>query len=376
MTALDHAKKLVSFDTVSRLSNVEISDHVDAVLRSLGFETERIDYEDRKGVPKSNVLGRIGPSVADGLAYFGHTDVVPADDWKFTGHGPFEPTVKDGRLYGRGSCDMKGSVACMLAAVATLDASKLQRPVYVVCTADEEVGYGGALQVVERSATYGEIVESRAHGIIGEPTLLEVVHAHKGGCGMVVTAHGEAAHSSTAHGRNANLDMIPFLGDLKGLHDEAESDPQWRNDDFDPPTVCMNIGVNDHTRAVNVKPPQSVCTIYLRPMPGVPGAVFRDRILRLAERHGLETQMIFEAEPMWTPPDTEFVRTMLDLAGREKSHTVGYGTDGGAFTAVERKVVFGPGSIAQAHTHDEWIALDQLEKGTAAFVQLIEHFCL
>lgn len=376
MNALEHTTRLVAYDTVSRVSNVAITDDVERTLESFGFETERVDYEDENGVPKSNVMGRLGPRETDGLAYFGHTDVVPADTWKFPDHGPFEPTVKEGRLYARGSCDMKGSVSCMLAAVEGIDASKLRRPIFVTCTADEEIGYGGAYHVVERSSIYREIVGSKAHAVIGEPTLLDVVHAHKGGYGVVVTSHGRAAHSSTREGLNANLAMIPFLGEMKSLYEETESDVELRNDEFDPPTVCMNIGINDHTRALNITAPQSVCTIYFRPMPDVDGEPILARIEESATRLGLEVRVRFKSRPLYTAPDSDYVRTLLGLAGRESSRTVGYGTDGGAFHELERALVYGPGSIAQAHTHDEWIALDQLDLGTAAYAKLIEHFCL
>lgn len=150
MTALDYAKQLVAFDSISRNSNVPVTDCVEGVLQRFGFETERINYVDAAGVAKSNVVGKKG-SGQGGLAYFGHTDVVPASPWLFAEHGPFTPTVKDGRLYGRGSTDMKGSVACMLAAAEQFPTEKLRRPLYITCTADEEVGYGGASEVAQRS---------------------------------------------------------------------------------------------------------------------------------------------------------------------------------------------------------------------------------
>src|SRR6266436_5635381 len=110
MNALDYAKGLIRFDSISRSSNAAVTDFAEKSLRELGFATERLEYDDAQGVKKACVVGKKGDGTG-GLAYFGHTDVVPADRWFSTEHGPFEPTVKDGRLYGRGSCDMKGSVA-------------------------------------------------------------------------------------------------------------------------------------------------------------------------------------------------------------------------------------------------------------------------
>ena len=127
MNALQYAKDLVSFESTSSLSNVAISDHVETTLKRLGFATERVDYDDANGGRKASVVGKKG-SGTGGMAYFGHTDVVPADAWFTDEHGPFSPTVKDDRLYGRGSCDMKGSVACMLAAAAEFSAAQLTKP--------------------------------------------------------------------------------------------------------------------------------------------------------------------------------------------------------------------------------------------------------
>src|SRR5947209_3016504 len=157
MNALDFASRLVSFDSVSRKSNVAVTDYAALTLGNLGFEIERLDYDDAHGVRKACVIGKKGAGTG-GLAYFGHTDVVPADPWFSDEHGPFQPTVQGGRLYGRGSCDMKGSIACMWAAAAQFPSVKLHRPIYVTCTADEEIGYGGAREVAARSKLFREMV--------------------------------------------------------------------------------------------------------------------------------------------------------------------------------------------------------------------------
>ncbi|GAB4147243.1 MAG: M20 family metallopeptidase [Planctomycetaceae bacterium] len=374
MNALEYAQKLVAFESTSSLSNVPVSDFVQSELERLGFSVERVEYEDARGVRKANVIGKRGTGTG-GLAYFGHTDVVPADPWFTDEHGPFEPTVKENRLYGRGSCDMKGSIACMLAAAEQISAEEQDKPLYITCTADEEVGYGGAKQVAERSELYREMVAGDTCGIIGEPTMLEVVHAHKGTYGFVATARGRAAHSSTREGVNANLAMIPFLVEMKRIHDETESDPKWQNDAFDPPGVSWNIGINDHTKAINITPPQSVCTVYFRPPPGVDAAALLERARLAAEEQGLEFDVRSIADPLDIDPQSPFVQEMLKLAGREKSHTVCYGTDGTMFRELKQLVVFGPGDIAQAHTHDEWIDLSQLERGTEMFSQAIHKWC-
>lgn len=373
-TALDDAQELIRFATPSRVSNVEISEQVRRRLAELGFETEWIEYTDPQGVRKANVVGRKGPG-SGGMAWFGHTDVVPAETWSLTEHGPFEPTVRDGKLYGRGSCDMKGSLACMLAAVSRIPADALRQPVYVTCTADEEVGYLGAAEVVRRSRFYREMVDHESHGVIGEPTLLDVVYAHKGTYGFIATSHGRAAHSSTREGRNANLAMIPFLVEMKRIHDETETDPRWQDPEFDPPTICWNIGINDHTQAINITAPQSICTVYYRPMPGQDAEALMERARRAAEACGLDFEARYRGQPLYVDPKSQFVQEALRLVGQSQPRTVPYGTDGAMFTAMRRILVLGPGDIKQAHTDDEWIALDQLDQGTDIYERLIRHWC-
>lgn len=287
MNALEYTSDLVAFGSISSLSNADVSDYVEKVLKRLDFDTERIEYTDAAGVPKVNVVGKKGAGTG-GLAYFGHTDVVPADPWFSTEHGPFSPTVKGDRLYGRGSCDMKGSIGCVLAAAEHFQRKALRFPLYVTCTADEEVGYTGAAEVARRSELFREMVAGQACGIVGEPTELQVVYAHKGTYGFEAISRGRAAHSSTRHGLNANLAMIPFLVEMKAIHDETESDPAWQDGRFDPPTISWNIGINDHTAAVNITPPQSICTVYFRLMPGQRPEALLNRARTAAEKNGLE----------------------------------------------------------------------------------------
>ena len=374
MDALGYAKELVAFESTSVLSNVPVTDCAEDHLRSLGFVTERLEYQDRNDVTKACVVGRKGPGKG-GMAYFGHTDVVPADPWFTNEHGPFEPTVVGDRLYGRGSCDMKGSVACMLAAAEQFSASDLKKPIYITCTADEEIGYGGAAAIAERSELFQEMAESGANGVIGEPTLLEVVYAHKGVCGFTATSRGVASHSSTREGLNANLAMIPFLAEMKAIHDKTEADSAWHDDEFDPPTVSWNILISDHTKAVNITPPQSICQVYFRHMPGQDPDVLLERVQKSADEHGLKLDVRIKGNPLRVDPDSQFVQEVVKLAGRDKPRTVAYGTDGAMLGALKNLIVFGPGSIAQAHTHDEFIDLDQLDKGTEMYSKLIQHWC-
>ena len=373
--AVEYASRLVASPSVSRQSNVPVTRIVEELLQGLGFETEFQEFVDRSGVTKSNIVGKLGTG-RGGLAYFSHTDVVPVDTWSIVEHGPFEPTVKNGRLYGRGSCDMKGSFASFLAAVQRLRDAKLREPVYVVCTADEEVGFHGAQHLVDHSALYREMVEAQSRVIIGEPTELNVVHAHKGVYGFRAIAHGKAAHSSTRDGINANVLMIPFLAEMKRIHDETLVDPRWLNHDFEPPWISWNIGINDLNCAVNITAPRSICTVFFRPMPGQDGNELIARARQAADQLGIEFQPELSGQPVYADPNGEYVRETLKVTGNTASRTVGYGTDGVMFTELKQILVLGPGSIEQAHRDDEWISLDQLERGTDLYEQLVRRWCL
>jgi acetylornithine deacetylase len=270
---------------------------------------------------------------------------------------------------------MKGSLGCILAAAASVPRTRQRTPLYITGTADEEVGYFGAHEVAKRSQFFRQMVEEDACGIIGEPTELEVVYAHKGTYGFRVISHGRAAHSSSREGINANLAMIPFLVEVKAIHDETERDPAWQDNRFDPPTISWNIGINDHTRAVNITPPQSVCTVYFRPMPKQKPELLIARARQAAERCGLEFRAIWGAPPLEIDVNSDLVRDMLALAGRKSARTVCYGTDGTQLSALKKLVVIGPGNIAQGHTFDEWIDLKQLERGTEFYGRCIEKWC-
>ncbi|RMG32957.1 MAG: acetylornithine deacetylase [Planctomycetota bacterium] len=371
--ALTLAERLIRFPSVSSQSNADIADFAAELLRGLGCRIERTEYENPPGTVKVNVVGKLGEGTG-GLAYFGHLDVVPAESWTGPGGDPFGPVVENGRLYGRGACDMKGSVAAFLAAVAGFDAP-LKAPVYIALTADEEVNMRGAEHLAAHSAMFREMVAQETAAIIGEPTRLRVVYAHKGGAGFEVVAHGRAAHSSTDHGINANWAMVPFLVELKRLYERTRTDPKWLNDEFDPPHISLNVTLCDHNPAINITPEKSVCRAMFRPMPGQNPNELLDEVRALAERMGLSFEPLPSASPVYIDPADPFVREALAITQTDRPLTVSYGTDGARLTALKRMLVLGPGDIAQAHTADEWIELEQLEAGVRVYREFIRRFC-
>ncbi|MEW6755693.1 MAG: M20/M25/M40 family metallo-hydrolase, partial [Candidatus Latescibacterota bacterium] len=295
-----------------------------------------------------------------------------ADGWS---GDPFTGRVRRGRLYGRGACDMKGPLAACLCAAARLGGRELVAPLYIVVTADEEIQARGAREVVARSPLFE--AAASGYGVICEPTRLRVVHAHKGALTMTATARGRAAHTSTLRGVNANLKMIPFLWDMRKIYQRVLTAQAYRNDEFDPPHSEWSLGINDHNEATNMSPVRSVCTINYRPMPGVDAEKLIAATRQSAQRHGLELEVNFHGQPVYTPPDSPLVRMALRVTGTRKAHSVPYGTDGLAYCAkMEKLVVLGPGDIAQAHTVDEWIDLDELRRSVDVYERFIQRVCV
>jgi acetylornithine deacetylase len=271
---------------------------------------------------------------------------------------------------------MKGSIACMLAALASVGDEELKHPVYISCSSDEEINHQGAIEISERSQLYRELVDGGASGIVGEPTRLDVVYAHKGGCQIFVTSRGKAAHSSTREGINANMAMIPFLYELTSICDETETSRVWMDEEFDPPTLCVNLGINDHNRALNITAPACVCTICLRTMPTTDVEAIIARIHGLVDQHGLEFVLKASNPPFRRDPDSAFVKQCVKLATGNAPRTVAYGSEAGNFTDIQNLIVIGPGDIAQAHKSDEWVSLEQLASGQHTYADMIRHFCL
>lgn len=379
IAAFNDLKALMKFPTVSTTSNTDCCRWIEQRLKQLNFETEWLSYIDDLGVTKACIAGCLRPTSSEaltgkGLAYFCHNDVVPVDSWSFPDAGPWQATVKDGRIYGRGSCDMKGSLACMLAAIEQTT-KPLNAPVYIFCTADEEIGFHGARKIAAESKLYKEVVSGQLNSVIGEPTELRVVHAHKGGRILKFTALGRAAHSSTTEGINANFVMIPFLNELHQSITNLETDAQFQDSRFDPPSVTLNLILNDHTPAVNMTPAQSVATVYFRTMPAINVEAILSQLKELAAAHQIQCEIIGGGDPVFTSPDSRFVKQLLQVTQTEASETVSYGTDGGCFSDLDNIVVFGPGSIRQAHTDDEFISVQQLNLGVELFTKLIAINC-
>ena len=361
-------KDLVAVDSVSRVSSAPVCDVVEDFMQRHGFEIERLSYRDDTGVRKDSVIGKKGRG-AGGLAFYSHVDTVPGDGWS---SDPHSPVVRDERLIGLGSCDMKGPLAATLCATAALRDEHLERAVYVAATADEEISGRGARQIDGESALYN--AELPRCGVIAEPTSMVPVYAHKGGARVIVTAHGRAAHTSTGRGVSANLLMAPFLAELPGLAETFRTDESFWNRDFDPPTNGFNVVYTDFGTRPNVSAPKAVCTVSFRPAPGDRTQDVLDMVSERARAHGLEVEA-HAGTPFQVDPDSEVVRTALAATGADRARTVPYGTDAHAFKERVQLVVMGPGDIAQAHTDGEWIELAQLHRAVDVYRRMVQEVC-
>lgn len=361
-------RKMIEYPSESQTSNVEVTEQIEKWLTQLKFKIERIPYKDKNGVDKISIIAKLGNGKG-GLSLMSHNDVVPALPHQY------KSRLDNGRIYGRGSCDMKGPLAATICAASQFKASDLKKPLYIVVTADEEIQAVGAKLVTEKSKLFAEA--STGYGIICEPTRLNVVYAHKGSLSIVITSKGKAAHTSTLKGTNANIRMIPFLQDMKKIYERVIKGKQYRNDEFDPPYSEWSIGINDHNIATNISPKMSVCTINYRPMPGVDVEPLIKETIASAKKNDLKYEVRRVGNPIYTQPSSTLVNTALTITGKRKARTVPYGTDGMAFVKkMKNLVVIGPGDISQAHTVDEWIDIEQLKKGVDLYANFINHICV
>ena len=371
---IDITRKLVNYRSPSLESNVPVTEYCGDLMRSLGFTVELLSYTDKNGVEKLNVVGKLGDGVG-GLSLLSHNDTVPAEKSEGWVGDPFKARISGDKLYGRGSADMKGPLAASICAAARFRSSDLKSPLYVIATADEELHGIGALEVTKKSKLFAEAASG--YGVICEPTRLRVVHAHKGSMHMRVTSRGKSAHTSSLKGVNANMKMIPFLSQMKKLNEQVLTAKRFRNDQFKPPHSELSLSINDHLVAMNVYPVESECRMTYRIMPDVDVEGLIKRVRECACEHGLKFELLSRHTPVFTSPDSQLVTTALKLSGTRTSRTVAYGTDGIRYIEkMKQMVVLGPGDIAQGHTVDEWIELDQLRKGADVYSRFIDHVCV
>lgn len=363
---LEMIARLVSFDTVSARSNLPLIDFVEAYLKEHGIPFWKAF---NASGDKAALLATIGPSDRAGVCLSGHTDVVPVDDQIWTTPA-FTPVLRDGRLYGRGTCDMKGFIGTALALAPDFAARGLKIPIHLCLSYDEEVTCLGSLDLIAR---FGQDIPMPRACIVGEPTGMDVVDAQKSLCVYTTVITGRAAHSSMPErGAHALFAAARFTGELERYAEELKrrGDPSGR---FDPAYSTLHAGLFQAGEAINIIPSLAKIQWECRGVPFFDQAEALDHMREFAEREILPrlqavapdaavTTRMTATVPALAPDPGSFAETLaLRLAGRNRTQAVSYGTEAGQFQRHGiPTVICGPGSIEQAHQPDEWIALDEI----------------
>lgn len=370
VTAEEMLGRLIGFETVSGRSNRALLEFVR-------------DYLDRHGIAarivpnasgdRGNLFATIGASGAGGIALSGHTDVVPVEGQPWSTN-PFTATPKDGRLYGRGAADMKGFIAVALSLVPVFRALPLRRPIHLCFSYDEEIGCVGVPSLLR---LLGRELPLPALAIVGEPTGMKVVNAHKGIWAQRTTVIGRDGHSSAPErGANAIAYMAQFIDRLERLAAELREEGAAQavpGLDFDPPWTTVNLGTIEGGTALNIIARTCALVWEFRALPGVDAAAIRARVddwvaaeltpalQRSAAEGTIETASIC-AVPALVPETGGLAETIaLQLTGANRAATASFTSEGGQFQDCGISTVLcGPGSISEAHQPNEFIALEQL----------------
>lgn len=380
--ARDILAKLIAFPTVSHRSNLDLVDWVEDYLADHGVRAHRV-YNDEGD--KAALFASIGPDEPGGVMLSGHTDVVPVEGQNWD-TDPFELVESHGRLYGRGTCDMKGFDALALAAVPLALRRGVKRPLQIALSYDEEVGCAGAPRMI--AAMQGQIAPPEAV-IVGEPSQMQVVTGHKGGIGIETHIRGHEVHSSLMHkGVNAVMEAARLIEWANRTNEEsmrAQKDPVAAM--FEPPWSTAHVGTIAGGTAENITAKDCHFIMGVRVLPTERPDEWRARYLEEVAK--VEAAMkeihpqarIDTADRFAVPglkPEHDGVAEALArrLTGDNATHVVSYGTEAGQFQeGGHSAVICGPGNIEQAHQPNEWLAVSQFEAGWHFMERLVDHLC-
>jgi len=380
MNARALLNQLVSFPTISRDSNLDLIDFVEDYLRGHGVTPVRVPSPCGT---KAALYAHIGPDLAGGVVLSGHTDVVPVEgqDWS---DDPFVVTERDGRLYGRGTCDMKGFVALALAAVPLALKRGIRRPLQIALSYDEEIGCTGAPPMIDHMASHG--MPRAACVIVGEPSMMQVVTGHKGGVGYGVHVRGYEVHSSTPHlGVSAIMQGARLIDWANRVNAEtAAGTPGPVAAQFEPPYTTLHVGMISGGTAHNITARDCHFGFDFRVVPGDDLSAWTARLKAKAAEIAAQMQAVrpetgitltqrFDVDPLVPEVDGMAERLARQLTGDNGRHVVSYGTEAGQFQARGYSaVVCGPGDIAQAHQADEYISVAQFQAGERFMERLVD----
>ncbi|MCF4097249.1 acetylornithine deacetylase [Maritalea mediterranea] len=361
-------RQLIAFPTVSADSNLDMIHYVANLLEDVGAKIELHHDATHK---KANLVATIGPDIGGGIVLSGHSDVVPVADqtWQTD---PFELVEKDGRYFGRGTCDMKGFIAAALALAPKFAAHELKRPVHFIFTYDEEVGCLGARDLVE-------ILRHRPHlpaaAIVGEPTMMKIVEGHKGCCEYSVFFTGRAGHGSRPEaGVNAAEYATRYVSKLLELR-EALKQRAPKNSPFDPPWTTINVGRIEGGSAHNVICNHTEVDWEMRPIDPADADWVKDILHTFCSDEllpdmrkvwpdsNITTRTIGEVIGLTPVQSNEAREIVAALTGQNDRHYVAFGTEAGLFQDLGvATIVCGPGSIEQAHKPDEFLDIGQMQQ--------------
>lgn len=382
MNAQEILAQLVSFPVLGGESNLTILKWITDYLEKYEVTYQLVPNEEGN---KASLHARIGPAVNDGIILSGHMDVVPVEgqDWHTD---PFVLTEKDGKLYGRGSCDMKAYLACVLATVPKMVKAKLKRPIYLAFSYDEEVGCVAAPELIQAITDFYE--EKPKYAIIGEPSELQPVVGQKGICVYKTTVYGSAGHSSRIRDEVSAIHeaarLVIWLEDkMNALVDAGHTD-----DRFTPNHTSLHVGIFNGGIAHNVIADE--CS-FLWDVRNIPQDKIEDihldfeahcaKVLpSLRERFGgakIKTEMYHPLVPaLDTPEHLDIVPLIQQLSGVDQLQTVAYAAEAGQFSeGGYQSVICGPGSIAQAHRANEFVSVEQMVKGVAFIERILSYSC-
>ena len=375
-TSRDLLADLIAFDTTSRESNLALIDYVRDYLAGLGIASDLLFNDEGS---KANLYARIGPAGPGGVMLSGHSDVVPVDGQAWSVPA-FQLSERDGRLYGRGTADMKGYIACVLASLPAFLAKPLRLPLHIAISYDEEVGCLGVRSLVERLRASPE---RPAICLIGEPTEMRPVLGHKGKLAMRCEVHGAACHSAYApQGVNAIEYAARLIGRLGEIGTQLAA-PERHDSRFDPPYSTVQTGVMQGGRALNIVPAECRFDFEMRVLPADDPQQVATELREYAEHELLPRMRAVSAASdirfselssypgLLTDPGSEAAQLLALIGGRDDFSTVAFGTEGGLFDeAGVATVICGPGSMEQGHKPDEFVSIDQLDRCDALLARL------
>lgn len=367
-TAESLLARLVGFDSVVGRPNAPIIDFVRGWLAQHGVPAHVLPGPEGD---RANLFATLGPADRPGHVLSGHLDVVPASEPGWLGD-PFALRLTDGRLIGRGACDMKGFVAAMLAMVPALAAMELRTPIHLALSYDEEAGCRGVPHLL---AALPRLCAPPAGAIIGEPSNLTPVLAHKGKAAMRLTAQGLPGHSSRPDlGVNAIHALVPVLAAAVAQARALETGPQ--DPRFAPPFCSLQIGTVAGGQAVNIIPGAASAEIEARAIAGVDPLALLEPVRAAARAAGVELQELSHYPALALDPDAPLAGLVRDLSGRAPLGAVSYGTEAGLYQqAGIPAVICGPGDIGRAHKPEEYLTQDELAATCAMIRRLAEHAC-